>query len=411
MGDGAQRGAALRGEADRQERHRDRQRGRRDRRQERYQSGASESGDQSGHRPLRRLNQPVEADADRQDERREEHPGAEGQSRPFPAAEPVEAGRSGLHGSGRGPRSAFEAACCSEYQQGREHQQEGESRRGVAIQRSADLVVDGPGERLVAQQRDGAEVTQGVQGRKQPAREQRRGQQRQGHPPEPPPAASAQHPGGILERSVHHRKPGARRQIHIRIVEEHKYQEGAREAVDLGKPLPSREGFEGALEEPARSQRGRHGEGRDVGGDRERQSQQPGQEAPARKIGPRGEPGQRQPQPDRSQGDGRRQQQRPSRDPEAAFPKQYIKQPTAGHRPPRQIDERQQAHRRDHDPGGAEPPRRQAGEADRSAHRFREAQFIVSPPSRSAARGSSGRASCPTRETAIRAPSCAPRRA
>ena len=378
--DGAQRGAALRREANREKGHRDGQRRRRHRGEQRNQPGSSQRGEKPGARPGGRLNQPVETDADRQDERREQYQQAESEPRPLPAAERVDAGRPGLRGPGRRAGSAFEPTRGGEHQQGREHEQQGEPRGGMAVQRSADLVVDGPGEGLVAQQRNGAEVAQGVEGRQQSAGQQGGGQQRQGHPPEAAPAARAENPRGIVQRGVQDREPGAGRQVHVRIVEEDEHQEGARKTVDLGKPLPSGEGFERPLEESARSQRGGHGEGRHVGRHGERERQQAGQEAPAREVGPRGEPRQRQSQSRGSQRHRPGQEQRPAGDPETALAQQHVEQPATGHRPSRQIDERQQAHRRNDDPGGAEAPRRQAGAGDRNAHRYREALFMVSRP-------------------------------
>ena len=216
---GAQGGASLRREADRQEGHRDGQRRRRNRGEQCHEARPPERGNQPRGRSCGRLEQPVETDANRQDERRQQHQGAQAQSCPFPAAEPVDAGRPGLRGSWRRAGRLLETTRRGEHQQRREHEQQGKPRSGVAVQRSSDLVVDGPGEGLVAQQGNGAEIAQGVEGRKQSTGQQGGGQQGQGHPPESPPAAGPQHSGGVLERRVQHCEPGAGRQVHVRVVE------------------------------------------------------------------------------------------------------------------------------------------------------------------------------------------------
>src|SRR5690606_14251180 len=142
-----------------------------------------------------------------------------------------------------------------------------------AVEGGAVGGVDGPGERVVPQQGDGAEVGEHVQRDEQSAARRGRPELGQRDPQEGAQGAVAEGAGGLLLGRVDAAQGGGDRQVDVGEADEGKGERGAGEARDL-----------------------RHGgqpdEGGDVAGHGERQGGQDRPGARAGQVGAHGEPGQ-----------------------------------------------------------------------------------------------------------------------
>ncbi len=104
-----------------------------------------------------------------------------------------------------------------------EHEQHQAERKG---NRRAGQVVrlDRPGQRVVAHQLDGAEVTDRVQEHKQGSGGDRRRDLRQHDPPKRLAHGVAQHPSALFERRGQSTEPGCDREIHVWVREQREHQ-------------------------------------------------------------------------------------------------------------------------------------------------------------------------------------------
>ena len=224
--------------------HRDGQRERR--RDQRGEPGRGQRVQHRGADAAQRLarrqpaQQPVAEQRERQGEREREQRRHQAERRPAPAAE-----RRG----GNRPRAASRAvvtALAARPQLERD-QREGDADQHERQRRGAGEVEPGlvaheqrPRQRVVAQQRDRAEIGDRVQRHEQPAGRQRGTELRQHHPAERGPAPVAEAARCLLEARVEAEQRRTQREQQVGVGEQREHEHRAPEAVDRGQPLPRR---------------------------------------------------------------------------------------------------------------------------------------------------------------------------
>jgi hypothetical protein len=151
------------------------------------------------------------------------------------------------------------------------------------------LEIDRACERVVAHQRDDAEVRERVERNQQGAGADRRSHPGEGHADEDPDGSQPQAPRRLLERGIELPQRRAREEKHIRIGGERQREERPPVTGDIGKPLDP----ERVPQQPAGAERPQQAEGGDVARDHERQGRGDRPHSPPRKVRSGHEPGQR----------------------------------------------------------------------------------------------------------------------
>ena len=154
----------------------------------------------------------------------------------------------------------------------------------------------GEGERSHAQYFDRTDVVERFHHRQRHACNDSRPRQRERHEEELPRAACAEHPSRLDDGAALHFEKQAAGEIHIGVEHDPHDKHGAADRSDVGKPVLRRSGYaqhiaKERLDRPGEAQKLDEAIGRYVGGDCQRQDQEPVHEGPAGKIVPADQPG------------------------------------------------------------------------------------------------------------------------
>ncbi|MNZ30237.1 hypothetical protein D3C78_475020 [compost metagenome] len=188
------------------------------------------------------------------------------------------------------PGLAAHAQFQPEHQQAHEQQHRREHGGVGVAELQFELLVDRRGERLQAENRQGAELHQHVQGNQQAAANDRRPQQRQGDAPEHAPARLPQGARRLFQRGIEVTQGRGYRQEHQRVLGQAHHQDGAAQAFEAR-----------AQRHPGKAaDKGRHGE---------RQAQDHTPQAPPGQVTALQQPGQGYAQGHAGQGDSGHQHQ------------------------------------------------------------------------------------------------------
>ncbi len=278
-------------------------------------------------------------------------------------------------------------------EQGQRHQHERQHRRRRAVEARPVAGVDHAGERVEAQQRDGAEVRQHVQGHEQPPCCRRGARLRERGLDEGPDRTAAQRPGHLLDGGV--RTPQGRRdrEVDVRRAAQREHREGRPEAG------------EARLEGQPRV-------GRDIGRHRERKRGEDAQHTAAGQVAADHEPGLRDPQHEAGERDRRGQPDAGGDQLQRSGAQQDLRDPLRSRleRAQDEVDQRQQGQGRDQAGdgdqrgGGALPgacPRPRRGQGCAQVSPSESSNSSVSPRDARSDRSRSG----PCRSASGRSPS------
>ena len=247
------------------------------------------------------------------------------------------------------PRAPELAACPRpelerEGDRGEPDERQREHRRGRPVEEAPVLEVDRPGERVVAHQRDDAEVGQDVERHEERAERDRRAYRGERHSRERAGACDTKAAGRLLERRVHVAKRGLRQEKDVRIGRERQCRDRAPVAGRVGQALDP----ERLLEQAALAEEAEQAEGRDVARDHERQRHRDGPGTAAGQVGAGDEPGGRDGDDDCRDDDAGDEQDGVYDEAERGLVPEDIERPPAAARDPdHEVHERQQEERDD----------------------------------------------------------------
>ena len=169
------------------------------------------------------------------------------------------------------------------------HQNERERGRGRATVGGFVLHEDGRGEGLEAEERDGSEVGEGVEGRQERTGGDCRTQRGDGHRGEGAQRSTAETAADLFERGIEAAKRRHGWEQHVGVGEEREGEQGSRKAVQIGDFGHAERAFEGFLHEAARAEGGAGYQRVDEAGHYEGKGHDDRPPAAAREVGDAGD--------------------------------------------------------------------------------------------------------------------------
>ncbi len=224
------------------------------------------------------------------------------------------------------------------------HQEQRQGRSGRAVEQALVLDVDRAGERVVAHQRDDAEVREDVERDEQRAERDRRTDRGQRHPREDAQPRDTEAARSLLERGVEVAERGLGEEEDVGVGGERERRDGAPVAGRVGQALDP----ERLLQQPALAEEAEQAERGDVARDHERKRRGDRPHAPAGQVGARHEPRGRHGNDDRGDDDPGDEEHRVDDEPQGRAVPEHVERPPAavGH-PDHQVREWQQEERDD----------------------------------------------------------------